>query len=155
MAIGGLLKKVIGDVRQIDEILYRSVVDLKLHMHRQSLLASSLVRAVLPGGTGIQSTILVLLAVRVAASVFSLAMKAFDEYMESIGRGSAGPAQLPKRPSLSSNRLFRLTMQLLEDEELGAVDEDEEEEAGEAGGEEAGALPATEGTAGEGDDEEP
>jgi hypothetical protein len=125
-----LISRLLGDVRSIDELVYRGIIDLQLHMHRQSLLFTEVARALLPGGAGVQSTLLLVLAVRVAASLFSMVMSAFDEHFE-LERGGKADSKADasrisrRRASASAHRLFRVGMALLEDDDLDAEPDDE------------------------------
>jgi hypothetical protein len=118
----GLVSKLLGDVRSIDDLVYRALVDLQLHVHRQSLLFTEVARALLPGGAGAQSALLVLLSIRVAASLFTMAMSAFDDHMRLEGERRPAVPQLAlrRRASMSAQRLFRVGISLLEDDELDA-----------------------------------
>lgn len=125
-----LVSRLLGDIRSIDELVYRAIVDLQLHIHRQSLLFTEVARALLPGGAGVQSTVAVLIAVRVAASLFSMTMAAFDEQM-----GMRADAQLAlarpttrRRAGASAHRLFRIGMALIEDDDLDVHPDDELDE---------------------------
>lgn len=125
-----LVSKVIGDARGVDELVYRGIVDLQLHVHRQSLLFTEVARALLPGGAGIQATLALIVAVRVAASLFSIVMAAFDENMGLAAGEQRDVARLPlrRRASASAHRLFRVSMALVEDDEFDAHPEDELDE---------------------------
>lgn len=123
----GIASRLLGDVRSIDDLVYRAIVDLQLHVHRQSLLFTEVARALLPGGAGVQSTVLLVLAVRVAASVFSMVMAAFDEHLALERGGQTDASRIARRRAgASAHRLFRVGMALLEDDDLdGELDDAE------------------------------
>lgn len=125
-----LISRLLGDVRSIDDLVYRGIIDLQLHMHRQSLLFTEVARALLPGGAGVQSTLLLVLAVRVAASVFSMVMSAFDEHFAVERGGQTDASRIARRRAgASANRLFRVGMALLEDDDLDGGLDDEVDDA--------------------------
>lgn len=125
-----LVTRLLGDIRSIDDLVYRAVVDLQLHAHRQGLLFAEVARALLPGGAGIQAALAVIVAVRVAASLFSIAMSAFDEHMNVAADEQRDAARLAgrRRAGRSAHRVFRLGMALIEDDEFDAHPEDEIDE---------------------------
>lgn len=126
-----LISRLLGDVRSIDDLVYRGIIDLQLHMHRQSLLFTEVARALLPGGAGVQSTLLLVLAVRVAASLFSMVMAAFDGHfaLERGGEQTDTSQIARRRVGASAHRLFRVGMALLEDDDLDGELEDELDDA--------------------------
>jgi hypothetical protein len=126
-----VFSRLLGDVRSIDELLYRGIIDLQLHVHRQSLLFTELARALLPGGAGIQSALLLALAIRVAASVFSMAMAALDAHLVDIAAEASPRASrltARRRAGQSAVRVFKVGMALLEDDDFDADMLEEEEE---------------------------
>ena len=120
----GLVTRLL-DVRSLDDNIYRGIIDLQLHVHRQSLLFTEVARALLPGGGGVQSTLLLVLAVRVAASVFSMVMAAFDEHFALERGGQSDASRIARRRAgASAHRAFRVGMALLEDDDLdGELDD--------------------------------
>lgn len=120
----GVVGRLFSDIRSLDELLYRAIVDIHLHLHRQSLLFTHVARALLPGGSGLGSTLLLMVAVRAAASVFSLVMDAFDRHAALSEQPSLPQsALLARRASRSGTGIFRIAMSLLEDDELNLPDE--------------------------------